>query len=76
MLPAAVEISFYAMSPQAARTVMSVSSSANDWMDTTTPNYQRLIAPHAYQFRSRINCHEGSAKRVQTESTEYTENGF
>src|SRR6266516_402351 len=54
-LPAAIEISFNAMSPQAARTVMSVSSSANDWMDTTTPNYQRLIAPHAYQFRSRIN---------------------
>src|SRR6266487_4399927 len=54
-LPAAVEISFSAMSPQAARTVMSVSSSPNDWMDTTTPNYQRLIAPHAYQFRSRIN---------------------
>jgi type II secretory pathway pseudopilin PulG len=54
-LPAAIEIAFNAMSPQAARTVMSVSSSANDWMDTTTPNYQRLIAPHAYQFRSRIN---------------------
>jgi hypothetical protein len=54
-LPAAVEISFNAMSPQAARTVMSVSSSPNDWMDTTTQNYQRLIAPHAYQFRSRIN---------------------
>jgi type II secretory pathway pseudopilin PulG len=55
MLPAAVEISFNAMSPQAARTVMSVSTSPNDWMDTTTQNYQRLIAPHAYQFRSRIN---------------------
>jgi type II secretory pathway pseudopilin PulG len=55
MLPAAVEISFNAMSPQAARTVMSVSSSPNDWMDTTTQNYQRLIAPHTYQFRSRIN---------------------
>jgi type II secretory pathway pseudopilin PulG len=55
MLPAAVEISFNAMSPQAARTVMSVSSSPNDWMDTTTQNYQRLIAPHVYQFRSRIN---------------------
>jgi type II secretory pathway pseudopilin PulG len=54
-LPAAIEISFNAMSPQAARTVMSVSSSPNDWMDTTTQNYQRLIAPHAYQFRSRIN---------------------
>ncbi len=54
-LPAALEISFNAISPQAARTVMSVSSSANDWMDTTTQNYQRLIAPHTYQFRSRIN---------------------
>src|SRR5205809_1007172 len=53
-LPAAIEIAFNAMSPQAARTVMSVSSSANDWMDPTTQTYQRLIAPHAYQFRSRI----------------------
>ena len=55
MLPAAVEISFNAMSRQAARTVMSVSSSPNDWMDSTTQNYQRLILPHVYQFRSRIN---------------------
>jgi type II secretory pathway pseudopilin PulG len=54
-LPAAIEISFNAMSPQAARTVMSVTSSPNDWMDTTTQNYQRLIMPHTYQFRSRIN---------------------
>jgi type II secretory pathway pseudopilin PulG len=54
-LPAAIEISFNAMSPQAARTVMSVSSSPNDWMDTTTTNYQRLILPHMYQFRTRIN---------------------
>ena len=54
-LPAAIEISFNAMSPQAAQAMMSVSSSPNDWMDTTTQNYQRLIAPHAYQFRSRIN---------------------
>ena len=54
-LPAAIEISFNAMSPQAAQAMMSVSSSPNDWMDTRTQNYQRLIAPHAYQFRSRIN---------------------
>jgi type II secretory pathway pseudopilin PulG len=53
--PAALEISFNAMSPQAAQAMMSVSSSPNDWMDTTTQTYQRLIAPHAYQFRSRIN---------------------
>jgi type II secretory pathway pseudopilin PulG len=53
--PAALEISFNAMSPQAARTVMSVSSSPNDWMDTTSQNYQLLLKPHAYEFRSRIN---------------------
>lgn len=55
LLPAAIEISFNTISPQAARTVMSVSSSPSDWMDTTTQNYQRLILPHVYQFRSRIN---------------------
>src|SRR5438874_9531565 len=52
--PAAIEISFDAMSPQAARTVMSVSSSPTAWMDPTDPNYQRLIVPHKYQFRTRI----------------------
>jgi type II secretory pathway pseudopilin PulG len=54
-LPAAIEISFNAMSPQAARTVTSVSSAPADWMDTTTQNYQRLVRPHAYEFRTRIN---------------------
>jgi type II secretory pathway pseudopilin PulG len=54
-LPAAIEISFSAMSPQAARTVMSVSTNPADWMVTTSQNYQRLILPHTYQFRSRIN---------------------
>jgi hypothetical protein len=64
-LPAAIEISFYAMSPEAARTVMSVSSDPNLWMSvgsagptpTPTPSalYMNLIAPHVYQFRSRIN---------------------
>jgi type II secretory pathway pseudopilin PulG len=50
-LPAAVEISFDAMSPQAARTLMSVSSSPADWMNMN-PN---LVNPHTYQFRTRIN---------------------
>lgn len=54
-LPAAIEISFNAMSPQAARTVMSVSSAPTDWMDTTTQNYQSLVRPHKYEFRTRIN---------------------
>src|SRR5438132_205603 len=50
-LPAAIEISFNVMSPQAARTVMSVSSNPADWMNMSA----NLVAPHAYQFRSRIN---------------------
>ena len=50
-LPAAIEISFNAMSPQAARTVMSVSSSPADWMNMNA----NLVNPHAYQFRTRIN---------------------
>jgi type II secretory pathway pseudopilin PulG len=53
-LPAAVEISFYAISPQAARTVMSVTANPDDWMKPSSPNYVRLIAPHTYEFRTRI----------------------
>jgi len=51
VLPAAIEISFNAMSPQAARTVMSVSSSPADWMNMNV----NLVNPHTYQFRTRIN---------------------
>ena len=59
-LPAAVEISFNAMSPQAARTVMSLPSDTPSlWMTSPSPTppnlYLNVIAPHAYQFRSRIN---------------------
>ena len=50
-LPAAIEISFNAMSPQAARTVMSVTSDPNVWMNMDA----NLVKPHAYEFRSRIN---------------------
>ncbi len=53
-MPAALEISFKAISPAAARTVMSVSTNASDWMDKRTPNYQRLIAPNAHEFRTRV----------------------
>jgi type II secretory pathway pseudopilin PulG len=51
LLPAAIEISFNAMSPQAARTVMSVSSNPADWINMNV----NLVKPHAYQFRTRIN---------------------
>ena len=50
-LPAAIEISFNAMSPQAARTVMSVTSDPSVWINMDA----NLVKPHAYQFRSRIN---------------------
>ncbi len=53
--PAAIEVSFNVMSPSAARTIMSVSSNATDWMDASTQNYKRLIAPNVYQFRTRLN---------------------
>jgi len=57
MPPAALEISFNAMSPQAARTVMSVTAGMTDsaaaayWINMDA----NLVKPHAYQFRSRIN---------------------
>lgn len=54
-LPVAIEISFSAMSPNAARTVMSVSTAPADWMDTTAQNYQRLVKPHFYEFHTQIN---------------------
>jgi type II secretory pathway pseudopilin PulG len=55
--PAALEISFYAMSPQAAQAVTSVTAGMTDsaaaayWMNMDA----NLVKPHAYQFRSRIN---------------------
>ena len=50
-LPAAIEISFNAMSPQAARAVMSVTLDPSVWMNMDA----NLVKPHAYQFQSRIN---------------------
>lgn len=54
-LPAAIEISFNAISPAAAKTVTSVSTDPMDWMDSTRSRYKLLIAPHTYEFRTRIN---------------------
>jgi hypothetical protein len=54
-LPSAIEISFLAMSPNAARTVASVSNSPADWMNHAAPNYMRLIASNAYEFRTHVN---------------------
>ncbi|MEY2539815.1 MAG: hypothetical protein QOG67_3555 [Verrucomicrobiota bacterium] len=54
-LPAAIEISFNMISPQAAQPIMTISTNPSDWMDETSTNYKRLIKSHVYQFRSRIN---------------------
>ncbi len=54
-LPAAIEISFKAMSAEAARTVISTKAGADVWMNEGDPAYKRLIAPNVYQFRTRIN---------------------
>ncbi len=53
--PAVLEISFSAISPQAARTVIAVSTSPNDWDPAGNSSiYRTLIKPNAYQFRTRI----------------------
>ena len=52
--PATIEISFRAMSTEAARTVIAAGANANVWMTDTDPTYQRLIKPHAYEFKTRI----------------------
>ena len=65
-LPAAIEISFKAISPVAARTVISTTSGRADayevWKAGAAANptaadktlYDNLIAPHTYDFRTRI----------------------
>lgn len=53
-LPKALEISFWAMSTEAARTVIASKADANVWMNESDPTYQRLIRPHAHEFRTRI----------------------
>ena len=56
-LPAALEISFKAMSANAARTVVASGVGADVWMNEGDARYKRLIAPHVYEFRSRIYLH-------------------
>lgn len=65
-LPAAIEISFKAMSPTAARTVIAATASQGSnaytvWLsgETATPDplYTRLIEPNTYVFRTRIALH-------------------
>lgn len=53
--PVAIEISFSAISPEAARTITAISSDPADWMNEATQNHIRLIKPHAYEFRTRIS---------------------
>ena len=52
--PASLEIAFNAISPEAARTLMSMNPSPSDWMDTNTQGH-KMLEPHTYEFRTRIN---------------------
>ena len=67
-LPVVLEISLKAMSSQAARALIAATSARLDhgvkvWMADTDPNatpadlqlFKRLIAPHSYQFRTKIH---------------------
>lgn len=51
---AAIEVSFNAISPEAARAVTALSTNPADWMNPASQNYIRLIRPNAYEFRTRI----------------------
>lgn len=53
-LPAAIEVSFNAMSAEAARTVVAAQAAPAVWMTEADSTYKRLIAPHVYHFRTRI----------------------
>jgi len=68
-LPSAIEITFDAISTEAARTLLSATSGRGDaynvWhiTDNANPNstdkllFQRLIQPNMYHFRTRIDLH-------------------
>jgi hypothetical protein len=53
-VPAVLEISFRAMSSEAARTVIAAQAPASVWMNDQDPTYVRLIKPHTYEFKTRI----------------------
>ena len=54
--PAAIEISFLAMSPDAAKMVIAAQAGPSVWMgmNNNDPTYNRLIKPHVYEFRTRV----------------------
>lgn len=61
-LPSAIEVSFKTMSPTAAKTAVASGASADIWMAYDRNNastqdkqtYDRLIRPHVYEFRTRV----------------------
>lgn len=53
-LPAVIEVSFKAISANAARALISTGAQSDVWMTPANTLHQRLIAPHAYEFRTRI----------------------
>ncbi len=53
-LPQFVEISFKAMSPQAARQLTAQGIGTGTWFDTGGTTYINQILPHMHEFRTRI----------------------
>jgi type II secretory pathway pseudopilin PulG len=56
-LPQFLEISFKAMSPQAANKLTAQRIKAETWFDTTTSIYKNQILPQTHQFTARIRLH-------------------
>lgn len=57
-LPQFIEISFKAMSPQAARQLTTQGIGTGVWFDSASPVYRNQILPHMHQFSTRIKLHD------------------
>lgn len=60
-LPQFIEISFKAMSPQAARQLTAQGIGTGTWFDTGGTVYLNQILPHMHEFRTRIKV-QGAAR--------------
>jgi prepilin-type N-terminal cleavage/methylation domain-containing protein len=59
-LPQFIEISFKAMSPQAARQLTAQGIGTGVWFDSTSPVYRNQILPHMHQFSTRVKLHDAA----------------
>jgi prepilin-type N-terminal cleavage/methylation domain-containing protein len=59
-LPQLIEISFKAMSPQAARQLTAQGIGTGVWFDTASSVYRNQILPHMHEFKTRIKLHDAA----------------